>query len=157
LLLAENGGMQSFLKKMIPKVLKATVKGLLWFFLLFVLPTSLLGQLEMEALRGYTELFTTFAIVIVFFVVVSELLAGTIFKYALDMGKALVFMVFFIYALNGGFMTFDLPLEIGMARIEADLRVYLAMLLTIDFLGLARSVLQAIEFLVGRTERQLTI
>jgi hypothetical protein len=155
--LAENRDLQSFLKKMIPRVLKATVKGLLWFLLLFVLPTSLLGQFEVEALQGYTELFTTFAVVIVFFVVVSELLAGTIFKYALDVGKALAFMVFFIYALNGGFMVFDMPLQLGTARIEADLRVYLAMLLTIDFLGLARSVLQALEFLAVKAERQLAI
>lgn len=149
--------MKNFLKEIAPKVLKAAVKGLIWFFLLFVLPTSLLAQLEVEALRGYTELFTTFALIIVFFVVVSELLAGTILKYALDMGKALAFMIFFIYALSGGFVTFDLPLQIGTAHIEADLRVYLAMLLTIDFLGLARSVLQAIEFLAGKTERQLAI
>jgi len=145
--------MQMFLKKMIPKVLKATVMGLLWFFLLYALPTLLLSELVEEVLPGYTQLLSTFAIVIVFFVVVSELLAGTIFQYAFNIGKALVFMAFFIYALNGGFIAFDLE----MVHIEADLRVYLAMLLTIDFLGLARSLLQAIDFLGKKTERQLAI
>jgi len=145
--------MQMFLKKMIPKVLKATVMGLLWFFLLYALPTLLLSELVEEVLPGYTQLLSTFAIVIVFFVVVSELLAGTIFQYAFNIGKALVFMAFFIYALNGGFIAFDLE----MVHIEADLRVYLAMLLTIDFLGLAKSLLQAIDFLGKKTERQLAI
>jgi hypothetical protein len=69
------------------------------------------------------------------------------------MGKALVFMGFFIYSLNGGF----LELDFEMVHIEADLRVYLAMLLTIDFLGLAKSLLQAIDFLAKKTERQLAI
>ena len=151
--MAEDKGMQMFLKKMIPKVLKATVMGLLWFFLLYALPTLLLSELVEEVLPGYTQLLSTFAIVIVFFVVVSELLAGTIFQYAFNIGKALVFMAFFIYALNGGFIAFDLE----MVHIEADLRVYLAMLLTIDFLGLARSLLQAIDFLGKKTERQLAI
>lgn len=131
--------------------------GLLWFFLLYTLPTLLLPELAGEALSGYTQLLSTFAVVIVFFVVVSELLAGTIFQYALNIGKALIFMGFFIYALNGGFMAFDLPMEFGMARIEADVRVYLAMLLTIDFLGLAKSLLQAIDFIAKKAESQLAI
>ncbi|MFB0567603.1 MAG: hypothetical protein ACETVM_03345 [Candidatus Bathyarchaeia archaeon] len=151
--MAEDKGMQMFLKKMIPKVLKATVMGLLWFFLLYALPTLFLSELLEEVLPGYTQLLSIFAIVIVFFVVVSELLAGTIFQYAFNIGKALVFMAFFIYALNGGFIAFDLE----FVHIEADLRVYLAMLLTIDFLGLAKSLLQAIDFLGKKTERQLAI
>ncbi|MDH5782646.1 MAG: hypothetical protein OEZ35_03135 [Candidatus Bathyarchaeota archaeon] len=151
--MAEDKGMQMFLKKMIPKVLKATVMGLLWFFLLYALPTLFLSELVEEVLPGYTQLLSIFAIVIVFFVVVSELLAGTIFQYAFNIGKALVFMAFFIYALNGGFIAFDLE----FVHIEADLRVYLAMLLTIDFLGLAKSLLQAIDFLGKKTERQLAI
>lgn len=142
-----------FLKKMIPKVLKATVMGLLWFFLLYSLPTLLLSELVEEVLPGYAQLLSTFAIVIVFFVVVGELLAGTIFQYAFNIGKALVFMAFFIYALNGGSVAFDLE----MVHIEADLRVYLAMLLSIDFLGLAKSLLQAIDFTAEKTERQLAI
>ena len=151
--MAEDKGMQMFLKKMIPKVLKATVMGLLWFFLLYALPTLFLSELLEEVLPGYTQLLSIFAIVIVFFVVVSELLAGTIFQYAFNIGKALVFMAFFIYALNGGFIAFDLE----FVHIEADLRVYLAMLLTIDFLGLTKSLLQAIDFLGKKTERQLAI
>lgn len=142
-----------FLRKILPKVLKATVKGLLWFFLLYVLPTLLLSDLVEEVLPGYTQLLSMFAIVIVFFVVVSELLAGTIFQYAFNIGKALVFMALFIYALDGGSVAFDFE----MLHIEADLRVYLAMLLTINFLGLAKSLLQAIDFLAKKTESQLAI
>jgi len=141
------------LRRILPKVLKATVKGLLWFFLLYVLPMLFLSELAEKVLPGYTQLLSTFAIVIVFFVVVSELLAGTIFQYVFNIGKALVFMGFFIYALNGGFVAFDF----NIVHIEADLRVYLAMLLIIDFLGLAKSLLQAIEFLAKKTERQLVI
>ncbi len=62
-------------------------------------------------------------------------------------------MAFFIYALNGGFVALNLE----FVHIEADLRVYLAMLLTIDFLGLAKSLLQTIDFLAKKTERQLAI
>jgi len=144
---------QEFLKRLLPKVLKATVKGLFWFFLLYFLPNLLLSDLAQGIVPSYSELLFTFAVAIVLFVVISELLAGTIFQYALDIGKALVFMAFFIYALNGGFFEFDLE----NVHIEADLRVYLAMLLIVDFLGLAKSLMQAIDFLARKTERQLTI
>jgi len=155
--LVEESGMQVFLKNLIPKALKATVKGILWFILLYVVPRLLFADIGEGIMPGYTEFLYTFAVVIVFFVVLSELAAGTIFQYALQVGKALVFMIFFIYALNGGFMVFDLPMEIGNARIEADLRVYLAMLLIVDFLGLTKSVLQAVDFLARKTEQQLPI
>ncbi len=104
-------------------------------------------------LQSYTQVLSSFAIVIVFFVVVSELLTGTIFQHVLNIGKALVFMAYFIYALNGGSIAFDFE----SMHIEADLTVYLAMLLVIDLLGLAKSLLQAINFLVKKTESQLAI
>ena len=150
--MSENG-IKKFLRGILPKAVKATVMGLVWFFLLYILPSLLLSEMIEQVMPGYTQLLHTFAIIIVSFVVVSELLAGTIFQYALKMGKALVFMGFFIYSLNGGFIAFDFE----MVHIEADLRVYLAMLLTIDFLGLAKSLLQAIDFLAKKTERQLAI
>lgn len=145
--------MQGFLRRILPKVLRAAVIGLLWYFLLYTLPVLLLSELAEEVFLGYTQLLSTFAIAIVFFVVASELLAGTIFQYALNIGKALVFMAYFIFALNGGFLEFDFE----SVHIEADLRVYLAMLLIIDFLGLAKGLLQAIDFLAKKTERQLAI
>lgn len=143
---------RKFSKRILPKALKATVMGLFWLFLLYVLPTLFLSQLPTQAdemLPDYTQLLRSFAVVIVFFVVLSELLAGTIFQHALNIGKALLFMAFFISALNGGFVAFNFE----SVHVEADLRIYLAMLLTIDFLGLAKSLLQAIGFLSKKSER----
>jgi len=155
--LVEESGMQVFLKNLISRALKATIKGILWFILLYLIPQLLFADVGEEILLGYTEFLFAFAVVIVFFVVLSELVAGTIYQYALQAGKALAFMIFFIYALKGGFMVFNLPMDIGNARVEADLRVYLAMLLTVDLLGLTKSILQAVDFLARKTEQQLPI
>lgn len=152
MLLFEDG-VSGFLKKFLPRVLKGAVKGLIWFFLLYFLPTLLLSGLVEEVFPSYPQLFSTFAIIIVLLVVISELLAGTIFQYALNIGKTLMFMALFIYALNGGFMAFDFEI----LHIEVDLRVFLAMLLTISLLGLAKNLLQAIDFLAKKTEQQLAI
>ncbi len=146
-------GISGLLKKILPRVLKGIIKGLIWFFLLYFLPTLLLSGLVEEVFPSYPQLFSTFAIIIVLLVVISELLAGTILQYALNIGKTLMFMALFIYALNGGFMAFDFEI----LHIEVDLRVFLAMLLTISLLGLAKNLLQAIDFLAKRTEHQLAI
>ncbi len=152
MLLFEDG-VSGFLKKFLPRVLKGVVKGLVWFFLLYFLPTLLLSGLVEEVFPSYPQLFSTFAVIIVLLVVISELLAGTILQYALNIGKTLMFMALFIYALNGGFMAFDFEI----LHIEIDLRVFLAMLLTISLLGLAKNLLQAIDFLAQKTEHQLII
>jgi len=140
-----------FLRRILPKVLKATVMGFLWFFLLYALPKLLLSELVEEVLPGFTQMLSTFAIVIVTVAVISELLAGTIFHYIFNIGKTLVLMAFFIDALNGGFIAFDLE----TIHIEADLRVFLAMLLVIESVGLVKSLLKATDFLAKKTERQL--
>jgi hypothetical protein len=53
-----------------------------------------------------------------------------------------------------------MKLDLGIAEgqrmgIVADLRVYLMMLVAIDLLGLARSVLNTVKFLSDKTEKQM--
>jgi len=137
---------------MLPRIIKAVIKGSLWFVFLYVVPMfiiSSLSELAPEIFSRYGQLLPVFVAVIVFFVVASELTSGTIFQHAFNIGKALILMIFIVYALEGGIVS----ISIENIHILADLRIYLAMLLTIDFLGLAKSVLQAINFLSDRTEK----
>lgn len=81
----------------------------------------------------------------------SELTSKTIFQHAFNVGKMLALMVFIIYVLEGGLLT----IEFQMLHIVADLRVYMFMVLAVDFLGLAKSLLQAVNFLHEKAESQL--
>lgn len=112
---------------------------------------SSLSQFAPEIFSSYEQLLPVFVAIILFFVVASELTSGTIFQHGFNIGKALILMIFIVYALEGGIISID----IMNMHLLADLRVYLAMLLTIDLLGLAKSVLQAINFLSEKTESQL--
>jgi len=139
---------------MLPKIVKAVVKGLLWFIFLYVVPMfiiSSLSTLAPELFSRYEQLLPIFVTFTLFFVVASELTSGTIFQHAFNIGKALILMIFIVVALEGGIVALDFQ----VLHLVADLRVYLAMLLTIDLLGLAKSVLQAINFLSEKTESQL--
>jgi len=113
---------------------------------------SSLAGFAPEIFSSYGQLLSVFVAIILFFVVASELTSGTILQHAFNIGKALILMIFIVYALQGGVMSIDFE----NIRILADLRIYLVMLLAIDFLGLAKSVLQAINFLSEKAESQLS-
>jgi len=142
---------------MLPRVVKATIKGVLYFVLLYVFPMFLISQVSgfaPELFAGYGQLLNLFVAVVIFFVVASELTSGTIFQHAFNVGKAIILIVFFVLALNGGIVDFGLN-EGTPINIWADLRIYLMMLITIDLLGLAKSILQAVNFLSEKTEHEL--
>jgi len=99
----------------------------------------------------YEQVFGTFTIVVIFFVIASEVTSGTIFQHVFNIGKALVLMVLIVLSFEGGIIEMDFQ----NVHITADLIFYLTMLLTIDLVGLAKSVLQAINFLSEKAESQL--
>jgi len=156
--LLENESAKSIAKKMLPRIVKAVVKGVLYLVFLYVLPMLIVSQVSQfapELFGRYEQLLTLFVAVVIFFVVASELTAGTIFQYAFNIGKAIILIVFFVLALDGGIVSLNLSFEGVNLNIWADLTVYLAMLITIDLLGLAKSVLQAVNFLSEKEEKQL--
>lgn len=148
------------MQKMLPRVAKAIVKGLLYFFLFYALPMFLISQVSgfaPQLFEEYNQIVALFAALTIFFVVAAELTSGTIYQHALNIGKALILIIFFVLALNGGIMRLDLDIIEGQRiSIVADLRIYLMMLITIDLLGLAKSVMQTVNFLSEKTERQIS-
>jgi len=157
--LFEGKSDKSLLRKMVPRIVKAAIKGFLYFVFLYLIPTFLISQLSGFApalFSDYGQVVTLFAAVVIFFAVASELTAGTIFQHALNIGKALILIIFFVVALDGGIITLNLDMiEDLPLSIMADLRVYLMMLIVIDLMGLAKSVLQAVNFLSEKTEKEL--
>lgn len=141
---------------MVPRIALATAKGVLYFVLFYALPVLVISQVSQFAPKifaDYVQVLQVFAAVVIFFVVASELTKGTIFQHALNVGKAIVLLVFFVLALNGGII----DLSVQGIHIRADLTVYLMMLITIDLVGLAKSLLQAISFMQEKAEEQLPV
>ncbi len=114
---------------------------------------SQVSAIAPELFADYTQLLGLFATVVIFFVVASELTSGTIFQHAFNVGKALILIIFFVLALNGGIVSFSLNLQGVPINVWADLKVYLIMLITIDLIGLAKSILQAVNFLSEKSEK----
>ena len=148
---------KSLLRRMLPRVAKATVKAVLYLIFLYIIPTLIVSQLSSFApdlFSTYTDYLAIFAAIVIFFVVASELTAGTIYQHAFNIGRALTLMIFFILALQGGVISQDFEAQGFNFHFAIDLRIYLAMLISIDLLSLARSVLQALNFLSQQVEQQ---
>lgn len=157
--MSENESNKSLAKKLLPRIAKAAVKGIIYFALFYVLPMFIFSQLSQFApqfFARYEQTVTVFAAILIFFVLASELTSGTIYQHALNIGKALILIVFFVLALNGGIVKLDIDIA-GSQRVSlvANLTLFLLMLIAIDLLGLAKSVLQAVNFLSEKTDSQV--
>jgi len=143
----ENDDGKRFVKKMLPKVLKATFGSIIMFLLVYLVPSLLIpeGFLPPE----YKLSIYVFATIIVVFLVLVELASGTIFQYALSFLRALVLIVFFIFTLGHGIIT----VKIETFHIVVDLTVFLAMLILVELLGMTKNVLGAIHFLSEKVEK----
>ena len=135
---------KAILKKILPRVVKAVLSGII-IYLAFYFLSSLIPEV---LFLGYEQLIFVFTMILIVFAVLHELSAGTILQYAFSFAKALLLIIYFVYALNGGIIT----ATIGNMHFTVDIRVFLAMLVFVNVLGLTKSVFEAINFLSGKEE-----
>lgn len=133
------------------RIVRAVVFGSLWFFFLCVLPKFLISNfLNLVAISfsGYEFFLEIHGVIFASLTVAGELTAGTIFQQVLGIWRALLSMIFIVFASSVGKMTFN----VRGVSIVVDFRICLAIFLVIDALVLARSVLQMIDFLSEKSD-----
>jgi hypothetical protein len=128
------------------KALKATVKGILFYGIYFVLWMVLAPISEM--VPGFQQMIETFVIVYVVLMIVGELTSGTIFQYFFNVTKALFVIGYLIFSLKSGIF----GLTFQNVSLMVDLRVFLAIAMLLSLLGLAKSVFQAINYMNEKAE-----
>jgi hypothetical protein len=138
---------EPFIKRLLPHIWKAVIKAaiILILFLLF----SMLSDPFEETYPGFRLLLGTFVAMYIFFVVARELTSGTIIHYMIDIGKALFLILYFIYALDGGVIAGS----VEIVHFTVDLTLLLIVLILLELLGLAKSLLQTANFLAKQSER----
>jgi hypothetical protein len=128
------------------KALKATVKGVLFYALYFVLWMFLAPVSEM--IPGLRQMIETFVMVYIALMIFAELTSGTIVQHFFNVAKALFVIGYLIFSLNGGIV----GLTFENVSLMVDLRVFLAIATLLSLLGLAKSVLQALNYMNEKTE-----
>jgi hypothetical protein len=128
------------------KALKATVKGILFYGIYFVL-WMFLAPIS-EIVPGFQQMIETFVMVYILLMIVGELASGTIFQYFFNVAKALFVIGYLIFSLKGGIF----GLTFQDVSLVVDLRLFLAIAMLLGLLGLAKSVLQAINYMNEKAE-----
>jgi uncharacterized ion transporter superfamily protein YfcC len=128
------------------KALKATVKGILFYGIYFVMWMFLAPISEM--IPGFQQMIETFFMVYIVLMIVGELTSGTIFQYFFNVAKALFVIGYLIVSLNGGI----LGVTFQNVSLIVDLRLFLAIAMLLSLLGLTKSVLQAINYMSEKAE-----
>ena len=131
------------------KALKATVKGILFYGIYFVLWMFVAPISEM--VPSFQQMIETFVMVYVLLIIIGELTSGTIFQYFFNVAKALFVIGYLIFSLKGGIF----GLTFQNVSLMVDLRLFLVIAMLLGLLGLAKSVLQAINYMNEKAEYPL--
>lgn len=135
------------LKKFTFKALKATVKGVIFYVVYFVLWTMFLAQAA-ALIPGLQQVIEAFVMVYVILMVIGELTSGTIYRFFFDAAKALFVIGYLIFSLKGGVIDFSFE----NINLLVDLRIFLSIAILLSLLGLAKAVLGAINFMSEKAE-----
>lgn len=142
----EGTSLKPRIRKNIFRVLKTTIKaviiGVIYVLLLQVLaPASVM-------IPGLQEIVATFVIVYVVLMVVGDLTSGTIFQHFFNGAKSLFVIGYLIFSLNSGILDYTF----GNVNLIIDVRLFLIVAMLLGLLGLAKSILQAINYVNEKVE-----
>ena len=128
--------------------MKAGIKAVLTYIVYFIF--MLLVQPFSEFIGQYSLLIDMFFMVIIAFTFLIELFSGTIIKYMIEFSRSLFVIFYFVASLNSGII--DVSME--NVSIIVNLRFFLLMLVLINVIGMAKTVLSAVNFLHEKSEKE---
>ena len=143
----KNEKPESIPRQLVFRALKATLKGIFFYFLYFILWTMFLAPLAflVPNLQATIE---TFLAVYILLIVIGEFAHGTVFQHFFDAAKTLFIIGYLLLSLKGGIVS----LTYQEIILTVDLRLFLMFAILLSLLGLSKSVLQAINYLTQKTE-----
>jgi len=128
------------------RALKATIKGILFYIIYFVL-SQLLAPVS-TLVPGLQQMIETFFIVYIVLMIVGDLTSGTIYQHFFNAAKALFVIGYMLFSLRGA--VFGTSFE--NVSLMVDLRMFLVIAVLLSLLGLAKTVLQAINYMSEKAE-----
>jgi hypothetical protein len=134
------------IRRIVNRALKATVKGVIFYAIYFVL-LQFVGPIS-EYVPNFQPMIETFVAAYISLVIVTELVSGTIFQHVLNTAKSLFVIAYVVLSLKTGV----LALTVENVSLVIDVRLFLAIGLLLGLLGLAKSVLQAISYVNEKAE-----
>jgi len=128
------------------KVFKATIKGILFYATYYFL-TQFLAPIS-EVVPGFQLMVDAFVIAYITLMILGEVTSGSIFHYLFDTAKSLFVVLYLLLSLSEELLSVNFK----NLNLTIDLRLFMTIAVLFSLLGLAKSVLQAIDFLSEKAE-----
>lgn len=144
------------------RVFKAILFGSFIYIFSYYIPTkyfsaeALISQLDLppqvgqitSGVQSWSQSFLySYTMILIFFTVAIQILSGTILQYAFKFGRAFSLMTLMIYTFHGGVIEATIPLVGATIFVKVNFIAFLAMIISVSLLGMAKSVLEAVNFL----------
>jgi hypothetical protein len=134
------------IRKNVPKVVKAAVKALI-VIAIYAIVIQFLAPIS-SIIPSLQQMIQTFIIVYVVLMIISDLASGTFFQHVFNGAKALFVIIYLVFFLNAGIFEYTS----GSLSLKVDLRLFLVIAMMLELLGLAKAVLQAINYVSEKAE-----
>lgn len=142
----EDSSYRKKMRKTVFTIAKTVIKTAI-VCMLYVILSQVLAPLS-PLIPGLQQMLQTFIIVYVALMIVSNLTSGTVFQHIFGAARCGFVMAYLIVSLNSGIFDYTF----GSVSLMVDLRMFLVIVMMLEILGLAKSVILAIDFVSQKAE-----
>lgn len=142
----EDSSFRKKMRKTVFTIAKTAIKTAI-VCILYVILSQVLAPLS-PLIPGLQQMLQTFIIVYVALMIVSNLTSGTVFQHMFGAARCGFVMAYLIVSLKSGIFDYTF----GSVSLMVDLRMFLVIVMMLEILGLAKSVILAIDFVSQKAE-----
>jgi hypothetical protein len=137
---------QGGFRKILFRASKATIKGSIFYGVYFVLSQYMAPIFTV--VPSFQQTIESFVIAYTVLLIAGELTGGTVYQHFLNVAKALFVVGYLMLSMNSGVI----ELTLGSIRIAVDFRLILTAAVLLSLLGVAKAVLQAVDYMSLKAE-----
>jgi hypothetical protein len=149
-MIEQNKNTKNTLKEITYRVLKASLKVLL-IYVIYILVTPMLAPL-FEMVPDLMSSIESFVIIFVVLMVLSDLSQNTILHHFFNTARSLYIIGYLLLSMGDGVMS----LSYESLSLTVNLTIFYGIAVLLSLLGLARSILQAIEYMNKKAEKEVS-
>jgi hypothetical protein len=142
----EDSDFRKKMRKTVFTIAKTAIKTAI-VCIIYVILSQVLAPLS-PLIPGLQGMLQTFVVVYVALMIVGNLTSGTVFQHIFGAARCGFVMAYLIVSLNSGIFDYTF----GSVSLMVDLRVFLIIVMMLETLGLAKSVILAIDFVSQKAE-----
>ncbi|MCJ7699383.1 hypothetical protein MUO56_03955 [Candidatus Bathyarchaeota archaeon] len=137
---------QGGFRKILFRASKATIKGSIFYGVYFLLSQYMAPIFTV--VPSFQQTIESFVIAYTVLLIAGELTGGTVYQHFLNVAKALFVVGYLMLSMKSGVI----ELTLSSIRIAVDFRLILTAAVLLSLLGVAKAVLQAVDYMSEKAE-----